>query len=236
MLNVAVVVEAWYRHLQERCRAHPSCQALLQKRFNSEQTLVFVENVAITHLRSPQILAFLYAASPKQGRDHIYHNLCEELGLDSESTSHPDLLRRLGHAAGLGRHRWSKIEEQADQVLKSNMCEPLLFGSMRDVALSVMLEVVGFEWFLARMSRPFGEALQAILGLNGHDLEWFFHHSEVDIQHAEEGLAVLASFVEEFSVDRDTLQNIAEITFRDNIFLKRYFGVEQAETLAPIVG
>ncbi len=234
MVSVAVAVEAWFQSLYERCRDHEVCQNLLQRRVSAEEALQFIASVASSHLRSPQILAFLYAASPKRGREHVFHNLCEELGLEDEGPSHPDLLRRLGHAAGLQEERWTRIEQEADIVLKSNMCEPFLFGSMRDVALSVMLEVVGFEWFLARMSRDFGEALQDILGLSREDLDWFFHHSDVDIEHAQQGLDVIEAYVEEFEVDRETLQNIAEISFRDNIFLKRYFGVEQSETLARL--
>jgi pyrroloquinoline quinone (PQQ) biosynthesis protein C len=234
MANVAVWIEGWFSQMLTHCQAHMVYRNLMEKTLGREEALKLVEQIAVTHLRSPQILAFLYAASPKNGRDHIYHNLSEELGLSAEGPSHPDLLRRLGRAAGLHGPRWERIEEEADLVLRSNMCEPFLFGSMRDVALSVLLEVVAFEWFLSRTARSLGEAFQSLLSLETSDLEWFFHHSEVDIEHAQQGLEVLEAFVTEFAVDLDTLQNIAEITFRDNIYLKRYWHVEQSESLTVI--
>jgi hypothetical protein len=62
----------------------------------------FLANVVKTHLRSPQVLAFLYALAPPEAADNLAHNMLEELGIEEESgIAHPSLLRNLATGSGL---------------------------------------------------------------------------------------------------------------------------------------
>lgn len=101
-----------------------------------------------------------------------------------------------------------------------------MFGTLVETGLSVMLEVFGFEWVLARESRKLGDALKHYLNLDAKSLEWFYHHSEVDIGHAEQGLDTLVDYATYYAIDPGAVRTIAEITFRDNIYLKRYFDLQ----------
>lgn len=221
--------EDWYRKLHQQYRSDPTVQHFLSPEATKAEALALARNVCKAHLRSPQILGFLYALAAPASVGHIKENLLEELGLHDDHCSHPELLRRLGQAIGFEAKEWAEIEAEAEQVLKNKIQEPVMFGTMMESGLNVMLEVFGFEWFLAREASTLGKRLRELLGLSQDDLEWFFHHSEVDIAHAEEGLDTLVDYVSYFGLDADSVRNIGEITLRGNIFLRRYFDV-QAET------
>lgn len=224
--NIRLRFENWYKTLLNQYNNHPVVKDFMSPKGTKQEGLELVRNICKSHLRSPQILGFLYAVTPPDSADHIRDNLLEELGLHDEMLSHPDLLRRLREAAGFTQAGWRAVEEESAQVLKNKISEPIMFGTMTELGLSVMIEVFGFEWFLSRESSNIGKRLSKILNLNDYDLEWFFHHSEVDIEHAEQGLDTLVGYVNYFSVDDETLINIVEITLRDNIFLKRYFDLQ----------
>jgi len=186
---------------------------------------VFVEAICQAHLHSPKIVSFLYALAPSHADESLKHNVLEEMGVEEEDgTSHPDLLRRLGDACHFDDLRWEKVRLAADERLRDMVIQPLMFGTLRDVGLSVMLEVVGFEWMLSRLSRRMGNALQKSLMLSEDELAWFFHHSDVDIGHAEEGIQSILEYAKFYDIDQDTFETIIDVTFRENIFIKRYFG------------
>jgi hypothetical protein len=225
--------ESWYAQLHAQLAAHPTYAAFVNRKAGRADALRLVRLVCKAHLRSPQILGFLYAIVPPGSREDLEHNLLEELGREHEGeASHPELLRRLGTAIGLAPADWQALEESAEQVLRNKATEPLMFGTLVENGLNVMLEVFAFEWVLSRESRQIGEALQHYLGLSDKDLEWFYHHSEVDIVHAEQGLDTLVDYATYYRIDAETVRTIAEITFRDNIFLKRYFDLQVETALA----
>lgn len=184
----------------------------------------FIANLCQTHLKSPQILAFLYAVAPPVVACQIQHNMLEELGLDSQGISHPNLLRKLAQATGFDEDMQSQLEIAAQAELVRRCSEPLLYGTLKELGLSVLLEVTCFEWMLSSLAGRMGKALHQYRGLAIKSLEWFFHHSEVDIRHAEEGLESVVNYVEYYGFEREDLETILEITFRENIFIKRYFG------------
>jgi len=184
----------------------------------------FIANLCKTHLKSPQILAFLYAAAPPTVAPEIQHNMLEELGLDDAGVSHPGLLHRLAAAAGFDEEMRSHLDIAAQEELRQMCAEPLLYGSLKEVSLSVLLEVTCFEWMLSRLAGRLGRALQQHRGLSSDSLEWFFHHAEVDLRHAEEGLDSVVAYIEYYDFDPDTVEAIFDLTFRENIFIKRYFG------------
>jgi pyrroloquinoline quinone (PQQ) biosynthesis protein C len=219
--------EGWYKTLHQQFSSHPEYEKIAKRQITKTEALALVQRVCKAHLRSPQILGFLYAIVSPSSREHLEHNLLEELGREHDGEpSHPDLLRRLGDAIGLGQKEWHALEVSAEQVLRNKASEPLMFGTLVETGLNIMLEVFAFEWVLARESRKMGEAIQEILSLETKALEWFYHHSEVDIAHAEQGLDTLVEYVRYYQLDDDSVKTIAEITFRDNIFLKRYLDLQ----------
>lgn len=184
----------------------------------------FIFNLCQAHLKSPQILAFLYSVAPPSAAQTIQHNMLEELGLDEEGICHPDLLRQLATAAGFDAHRQTALVDGAQEQLRTLCTDPLMFLTIKELGLSVLLEVTCFEWMLSRLSSRIGTALETHRGLPPESLQWFYHHSEVDIRHAEEGVASVMDYVTYYEIEADEFETILDITFRENIFVKRYFG------------
>jgi hypothetical protein len=183
----------------------------------------FIENVARAHLRSPQLVAFLYALAPPAAAPTLLANLLEELGLEAGSERpHPALLQDLVQAAGRG-HRLPAIEALAADDLRRIGSEPLLYGSLREVGLAALTEIVAFEFMLSRVSGRIARALAAHRGLAGPALEWFTHHSEVDVRHAEQGLADLGAYLAYYELAGEEALTIVEMTLRENVFARRYF-------------
>ena len=183
----------------------------------------FIENVARAHLKSPQLVAFLYALAPPAAARDLLGNLLEELGLEAESERpHPALLEDLLRAAGLG-HRLVEVEAQAADDVRRIVTEPLLYGALREVGLAALTEIVAFEFMLSRVSGRMARALATHRGLAAPALEWFTHHSEVDVRHAEQGLADLGAYAAYYEFIDDEALTIVEMTLRENVFTRRYF-------------
>jgi hypothetical protein len=183
----------------------------------------FIENVARAHLRSPQLLAFLYALAPPAAASDLLHNLLEELGRDENGARpHPDLLRDLLAGAGLA-HRLACIEAAADEDIRRIVVEPVLYGTLREVGFAALAEIVAFEYMLARVSGRLARALAAHRRLPVPALTWFAHHSEVDVRHAAQGLAHLEAYARYYDLADDEALTIVELALRDGVFARRYF-------------
>jgi pyrroloquinoline quinone (PQQ) biosynthesis protein C len=188
-----------------------------------EQYDAFIEDVARAHLKSPQLLAFLYSIAPPASTGAVLHNLLEELGMEDETgTAHPALLRELVVGAGLAS-RLPEIEARAEDDLRRVVADPILYGSLRDVGLAALTEIVAFEYMLSRVSRRIATALERHRGLAPATLRWFTHHSEVDRAHAEQGLDGLDAYVRYYGLPVDEALTIVEMTLRENVFARRYF-------------
>lgn len=184
----------------------------------------FIENVVRTHLRSPQLLAFLYSLAPPEAAQNLLHNMLEELGIEEEDgTAHPSLLRQLAAGAGL-EARMPELEQLADGDLRRVVVDPILYGTLKELGLAALSEIVSFEYMLSRMSSRIAKALAAHRGLAASTLQWFTHHSEVDIRHAEQGLDDLESYIRYYGFPDEDAMTIVEMTLRENVFIKRYFG------------
>ncbi|MBF2065446.1 MAG: iron-containing redox enzyme family protein [Calothrix sp. C42_A2020_038] len=223
-MNLRSLIESYYAKQTQVFEQSQGFQYLVSGVADIKFYDEFIANLCKTHLKSPQILAFLYAAAPPSVANQIQHNMLEELGLDSEGICHPDLLRKLADAVGSDNAKQAQIEALSQAELYRMCSEPMLYGTLKELALSVLLEVTCFEWMLSRLSGKLGKALQEYRGLDQDSLEWFFHHSEVDIRHAEEGLDSVINYIEYYNFEHEDLETILDVTFRENIFIKRYFG------------
>jgi pyrroloquinoline quinone (PQQ) biosynthesis protein C len=216
-------IETLFAQQVESLTASVEFQALEDGRAEPDRYDAFIENVARAHLRSPQLLAFLYALAPPAAEADLRHNLLEELGLDEDSgRPHPDLLRQLLVGAGLGC-RLATLEAQADEDLRRLIVDPLLYGSLREVGLAALTEIVAFEYMLSRVAGRIARALANHRRLPAPALEWFTHHSEVDMRHAEQGLADLEAYVRYYEFLDGEALTLVEMTLRENVFARRYF-------------
>lgn len=217
-------VEGLYAAQTAELAAHPDFRALEAGTASREAYDRFVGNVVRAHLRSPKIVAFLYALAPPAATEDLLHNLLEELGVEEEDgTSHPQLLRALAEGAGLG-DQLPELERLAENDLRQIATEPLLYGTLKEVGLAALVEVIAFEWMLSRTASRLAAALAANRGLDAGTLAWFTHHSEVDVGHAEQGLDAIRDFADYYAMDPEDAATIAEMAMRENVFVRRYFG------------
>lgn len=224
-MNLRSLVEAKYDGQTQGFAASPLFQSLEQGKARSEEYDLFIEGVCRSHLKSPHILAFLFALAPPCESSKLKHNMLEELGLDGAvGVSHPSLLFRLMEAAGFDEKRRAQLEREAEEELRRVISSPILFGTLKELGLSVLMETVAFECMLSRMSRRMACALSDYRQLPRESLEWFYHHSEVDLRHAEEGLDAVAAYAGFYEIHPEDAETILEVTFRENVFVKRYFG------------
>ncbi len=222
-MNLSDLIESKYSAQTEdfvQSRAFYSLEKGIAARRDYDK---FIANVCRTHLKSPQIVAFLYSAAPPEACKNLKHNMLEELGLDEEGVSHPELLFRLAAASGFDQTAQIELERAAQEELRRIVSDPILFGTLKEVALSVLLETICFEWMLSRTAGRMAKFLGERRGLSRECLEWFHHHSEVDLRHAEEGLQAVVDFVEFYEFDLPDVEIILDVTFRENVFIKRYF-------------
>lgn len=216
-------IEAAFARQVESLAASIQFRSLEDGQATPEQYDAFIENVVRGHLRSPQLLAFLYALAPPAAAASLRHNLLEELGLeDGAGRPHPELLKDLLAGAGLA-HRLDHVEALADDDIRRVVVDPLLYGSLRDVGLAALAEIVAFEYMLACVSGRLARALADHRGLPAPALAWFTHHSEVDVGHAAQGLDGLEAYVGYYDFTEDEALAIVETTLRENVFTRRYW-------------
>jgi pyrroloquinoline quinone (PQQ) biosynthesis protein C len=78
------------------------------------------------------------------------------------------------------------------------------------------------------MASEFAALLRTHRDLTSDALEWFTHHSEVDIEHAEQGLDAIEQYVEYYQLDQKEAADIIDSALQENIYIKYYFGSRAA--------
>jgi hypothetical protein len=175
----------------------------------------FLADVVRTHLKATEYVAFLCALAPPAASESRLRNLLEEL-------HHPGLLRQLAAGAGLGG-RLPELEAQAADDLRRLVVEPVLYRTLGELGLAAFCEVVAFEYMLARLAGRAVAFLAAHRGLGPAALRWWTEHADVDVRHAAEGLEDLETYARYYGLAGDDGLAIAELTLRENVFLRRYF-------------
>lgn len=216
-------IEKIYKAQTDAFSDGPQFQALEIGSASQKDYEVFLANLGKTHMQSPKILGFLFAIAPPQSSDDVKHNLLEELGLEEAEESHPDLLRNMMKAAGFDEAALSRLEQEAQEEIRRMCQSPMMYGTIREFGLHIMLEVFSFEWMLSRLASRIGDFLMKRQRYQKDDLLWLFFHSEKDIEHAEEALDTLTEYVDYYGISQEDMDLILEATFRENIFIKHYF-------------
>jgi hypothetical protein len=216
-------VEALFQRQVESFAATSEFEDIANGRAAPDEYAAFLENLARAHLRSPQLIAFLYALAPPAASADLRENLLEEMGFgEDRGRPHPDLLRDLFPAAGL-EDRLAILENHADEDLRSLVVDPMFYGSLRDFGLAALTEIVAFEYMLSRLSGRIARALGEHMNLPDSALSWFTHHSEVDVRHAEQGLGSLEAYIRYYGFTDAEALTIVEMTLSENVFARRYF-------------
>lgn len=223
-MSIHSLIESEYARQTDYFAASPYFRELENGAAPQNEYDNFIANLCRTHLKSPQILAFLYSVAPPAAVENLKHNMLEELGLDAEGISHPALLLELAAKAGFERSAQKELETAAQEELRRTISEPLLFGTLKEVGLNVLLETVAFEWMLSRLARRMANFLAKHRSVPNSGLKWFHHHSEVDVRHAEEGIEAVADYIAFYEFEPFEIETIVDVTFRENVFIKRYFG------------
>jgi Iron-containing redox enzyme len=209
-------IETLYEEQVARLLACPEFQALESGAASPEAYDHFIASVVRAHLKASQLVAFLYAVAPPASADSRLGNLLEEL-------HHPGLLRQFAAGAGLAV-RLPELEAVAADDIRRVVAEPLFYGTLKDLGLAALCEIVAFEYMLAQVAGRTAAALAAHRGLSPTTLTWWTEHAEVDRQHAEQGLDDLEAYVRFYELDPEDARAIVEMTLRENVFVKRYFG------------
>lgn len=222
-MNLRRAVESVYERQRTSFLESESFQKLERGAARPQDYDRFIEGVCRSHLKSPHILAFLFALAPPLDAEKLERNMLEELGLTEENVSHPSLLFKLMEAAKFDKERQKRIEEDAEGELRSVIAQPLLYGTLKELGLSVLIETVAFEWMLSRTASRIATFLCDYRQLSRSALRWFYHHAEVDLRHAAEGLDAIESYARFYEIDALDAETILDATFRENVFIKRYF-------------
>jgi pyrroloquinoline quinone (PQQ) biosynthesis protein C len=222
-MNLQLTIESKYREQTAAFVADRRFRALENGDARPADYRLFIANLCRTHLKSPQILAFLYSAAPPAAAADTRRNMLEELGLDEAGVSHPELLLKLAAAAGFDEAARRSLERDAQEELRRKVSDPILFGTLKEVALGVLLETTAFEWMLSQTAGRIADFLAARHGLGRESLEWFHHHAELDVRHAAEGLEAALEFIDYYEFDPAELEILCDVTFRENVFTRRYF-------------
>jgi len=225
-------VEAAFAEQVEEFAGSPPFRRLESGEATQDDYDRFIANVVRAHERSPQVVAFLYALASPRSSDDLLHNLLEELGIEDESgESHPGMLTSLAASVGLSPVL-PELERLAAEDLRTVASEPLLYGTLKEVGLAALCEVVAFEYMLSRLASRIERALETHRGLPPEALRWFHHHSEVDIAHAEQGVQHIVDYVRYYGFTDDEAQSIIDLTLGENVFTRRYFDWRSPTTSA----
>ena len=185
----------------------------------------FIADVVRTHLKATEYVAFLCALGAPATSESRLRNLLEEI-------HHQGLLRQLAVGAGLA-DRLPELDALAADDIRRLVVEPVLYRTLGEVGLAAFCEVVAFEYMLARLAGRVAAFLSTHRGLGPVALRWWTEHADVDIQHAAEGLEDLETYAHYYGLaDEDGLA-IAELTLRENVFLRRYFRSETPVEAPP---
>ena len=217
-------VENRFILLVEGLTDDPRFSRLVSGRASAPEYEAFVRNLVRTHLRSPQLFAFLYALAPPAAATDLGHNLLEEMGVgEDDGVSHPDLLRRLAAGAGLGPAALAEVESDAEADLRRLVTGPLLYPALREVGLAALVEIISFEFMLSRVAATLAVGLSRHLGLDDESLAWLHHHAEVDVGHAEQGLDAIVAYARHYGIDGGDTVAVVDTALAGNPFLARYF-------------
>jgi L-Ala-D/L-Glu epimerase / N-acetyl-D-glutamate racemase len=197
--------------------------ALVSGDATSQFVREFLRNVFRTHYLSAHIVALCFAALPSEtGAPLLKENLLEEMGHSEDEPPHSALLIKLAQEIGMAQAEIDGLIDDARRRVAIFSANRVPFATLREICLAVLIETLSFEFMLSRCSGKIASALRDHYAIPSAALAWFDLHSEVDIRHAEEGIAVIADYVEFHAISAATFDLIQRVTL-SRVFTKHYF-------------
>jgi L-alanine-DL-glutamate epimerase-like enolase superfamily enzyme/pyrroloquinoline quinone (PQQ) biosynthesis protein C len=199
---------------------------LISGQMTREELRKFFRNFIPTHLSSVQILALLFSLAPTGAFELVRGNLLEEMGLEEGEKAHPDMLTDLAQGLGFSEQEIKRMSAVADESRRTFASAPMAQKTLRDMGLTILLEIVAFEGFLSRVSDRLADSLTSHYQLSTDAVKWFTLHGEVDVRHAEEGRQVVRTYISYYRFSESDVERIVGSTFSKNVILDRYFPEE----------
>jgi pyrroloquinoline quinone (PQQ) biosynthesis protein C len=203
--------------------ASPRYLALVAGQAEAGEVREFICDVFRTHYLSSHIVALCFASLPSEAAALLKENLLEELGRSEKEKPHSALLVELARGTGFSEKEIESLMDDARKKVALFCATRVPAATLRELCLSVLLETMSFEFMLSRCSSRIADALSRHYAISKPALRWFELHSEVDIRHAEEGLAVIQDYVGFHQISEDLFRRIARLTLGDNVFGRHYF-------------
>ncbi|HXG50210.1 MAG TPA: enolase C-terminal domain-like protein [candidate division Zixibacteria bacterium] len=198
-------------------------QALVSGTAHLETVREFLRDVFRTHFLSSHIVALCFASLPSTAAELLKENLLEEMGRSEAEKPHSALLVEMARGIGLGESEIESLIADARQRVAVFCAARVPLATLRELCLSVLLETMSFEFMLSRCSREIAAALTKHYGFDDAALRWFALHSEVDVRHAEEGVAVVQDYIAFHRISDLLFEEIAARTLGDDLFVRHYF-------------
>jgi pyrroloquinoline quinone (PQQ) biosynthesis protein C len=235
--EAAMIAEQYIRAAYENAATEfiesAEFEALVSGQASSEFVREFLRNVFRTHYLSSHIVALCYASLPSKAAALLRENLLEEMGHSEDEPPHSALLLKLAEGMGFTADEIESLIDDARRRVIVFSATRIPFATLREICLAVLIETLSFEFMLARCSGKIATTLRERYEIPTTALSWFELHSEVDIRHAEEGLAVIQDYIEFHQIADATFELIQRATL-SQVFNKHYFPVQERAFALPV--
>jgi L-alanine-DL-glutamate epimerase-like enolase superfamily enzyme/pyrroloquinoline quinone (PQQ) biosynthesis protein C len=215
-------ISAFFERATREFADSPAYRELVSGRAPPEAAREFIRDVFRTHYLSSHIVALCFASLPSHAAALLKENLLEEMGRSEKDPPHSALLLELARGAGFSEKEIEQLVGEARRRVALFCATRVPVATLRELCLSVLLETMSFEFMLSRCSSAMAGALSRHYAIPEPALRWFELHSEVDIRHAEEGLAVIQDYVAFHQISDDSFNQSARVTMSD-VFSRHYF-------------
>jgi hypothetical protein len=215
-MNSRTHIQALFQHATDEftgCNEFSALEAGSARRRDYDR---FIVNFLRTHLRSQQLLAFLFSIAPPEASNLARQRIIDELGPQGTS-----LLHKLADAASLSP-LMVELEDQAVEDVRRIVVDPMLYPSLREVAFGALVEFEAFQYFLSRIGGRIAGALTRHRKLPPAAVMWFNRFSHINL---DQSFTMLEDYLAYYEITPGHAQTIAEVTLRENVFIKRYFGL-----------
>jgi L-alanine-DL-glutamate epimerase-like enolase superfamily enzyme/pyrroloquinoline quinone (PQQ) biosynthesis protein C len=212
-----------FANATEEFRNSAEYRELVSGRAAPEAAREFIRNVFRTHYLSSHIVALCFASLPSDTAMLLKENLLEEMGRSEEEKPHSALLLEMARSMEFSEVEIARLVTDARERLAVFCATRVPVATLRELCLALLLETMSFEIMLSRCSSEIAGALNGHYAIHKSALPWFELHSEVDIRHAEEALAVIRDYLGFHQISDDLFHQTAAATLGDNLFVRHYF-------------
>jgi L-alanine-DL-glutamate epimerase-like enolase superfamily enzyme len=195
-------------------------ESLLAGQMSHPELHTFFRRLIVAHLNSGHLMGFLYSLAPPGADGLLRQKLKKELGAEGDP-SRSDLLLDLARGLGFTDRERERLIAEANEVRRKFATEAAPSLTLRQAGLSILIETLAFEAFLARLSGPVAEALTDHYQVSSEAVQWLTLHSEVP--QGEEDKRILEQYISFNRLNSSDVQAVVRRAFARNPILERYF-------------